>query len=225
MEYFLLFLEGIITFISPCILPMFPLYVSYFSGGNLEDKKEKYSTIWNVTGFVLGFTVIFTMIGAMAGTFGALIKDHQEIVNLISGAVVTVFGLNYIGILKIGFLARSFRFDYEIKTARFFSAVLFGIVFAIGWTPCVGTFLGSALMIAVHSGDAIKGTVMLLIYSVGLGIPFVLCGIFIDSVKGTFAFFKRHYGIINKISGMILVVIGITMMTGTFYKVLSILTI
>lgn len=224
MEYLLLLLEGMLTFISPCILPMIPVYISYFSGGNTKEE-EKYSVIWNVAGFVAGFTIIFTTIGAMAGTFGALIKTHQGIINLMCGAIVTVFGLNYMGVLKIRFLDKSVRITYEIKTARFFSSVLFGMIFSIGWTPCVGTFLGSALMIAVYSGNAMKGVVMLLIYSIGLGIPFILCGIFIDSVKGTFAVFKTHYSLINKIAGSILTVTGISMMTGMFNKMISILAI
>lgn len=225
MEYLLLFLEGMLTFISPCILPMIPVYISYLSGGNTGEVEDRYSTVRNVTGFVLGFTIIFTLVGALAGTFGALIKTHQGIVNFICGAVVTVFGLHYMGILKLKFLEKSIRIDYEIKTVRFISSVLFGMIFSIGWTPCVGTFLGSALMIAVSSGDTVKGVVMLLIYSFGLGISFLMCGIFIDSLKEAFSFIKKHYGVINKVSGGILVVTGILMMTGMFYKIMSMLAI
>lgn len=225
MEYILLFLEGMLTFISPCILPMIPIYISYFSGGDTEETKERYSGVWNVGGFVLGFTVVFTMIGAMAGTFGAMIKTHQEIVNFVCGVIVMVFGLNYMGILKIKILSKSYQIHYEIKTIRFFSSILFGMVFSIGWTPCVGTFLGTALMIAVSSGNTIKGVLMLLIYSIGLGIPFMLCGIFIDSLKGAFSFLKKHYDLINKVAGGTLVVTGVLMMTGMFYKMISILAI
>lgn len=223
MEYLLTFLEGMITFISPCILPMLPVYISYFSGDNTQEGEKKHNVFWNVSGFVLGFTIIFTMIGALAGTFGAMIKIHQEIVNVICGAIVMIFGLNYMGIFRLKFLQKSYRIDYEIKTVRFLSSILFGMVFSAGWTPCVGTFLGSALMIAVSSGDIKKGVLMLLIYSMGLGIPFMLCGIFIDSLKGTLSFFKSHYSLINKVAGGILVVTGILMMTGMFYKTMSIL--
>lgn len=225
MEYVLLFLEGMITFISPCILPMIPIYISYFSGGDTGEVKGRYSAIWNTAGFVAGFTIIFTITGAMAGTFGALLKTHQGIVNFICGVVMIVFGLNYIGILKLRFLTKSYRLNYEIKTVRFLSSVLFGMIFSIGWTPCVGTFLGSALMIAVSSGDTVKGVLMLLLYSIGLGIPFILCGIFIDSLKGAFSFLKEHYDLINKVSGGILVVTGVLMMTGMFYKLVSVLAI
>lgn len=225
MEYLLLFLEGIITFISPCILPMIPVYISYFSGGSTDERNNKYSTVQNIAGFVLGFTIVFTLIGALAGTIGTLIITHQRFVNAICGTIITVFGLNYMGVLKLKHLAKSYRINYEIKSMHFISSLLFGMVFSIGWTPCVGTFLGSALMIALSSGNTGKGILMLLIYSIGLGVPFMLCGIFIDSLKGTFTFFKQHYKLINRISGGILVIIGISMITGTFYKITSILTI
>jgi cytochrome c-type biogenesis protein len=224
MEYFLLFLEGIITFISPCILPLLPLYVSYFVGGNEENTKSKYNALINSLGFVLGFTIIFTLLGTLAGTFGSFIKEKSVIINILGGFIVVLFGANYMGILKIPFLERSLKMNAEIKTFKFLSSILFGMIFAIGWTPCVGTFLGAALMIAVNSQDILKGTIMLLIYSIGLGIPFVICAILIDKLKETFNSIKSNYKVINRISGIILVVIGISIMTGYLNKILSLLT-
>ena len=127
------------------------------------------------------------------------------------------------GILKISFLERSLKMKSEIKTFKFLSAIIFGMIFAIGWTPCVGTFLGAALMIAVKSQDILKGTIMLLIYSIGLGIPFVICALLIDKLKETFNFIKRNYKVINIMSGIILVIIGISIMTGHLNKILSLL--
>ena len=224
MEYFMLFLEGIITFISPCILPLLPLYVSYFVGGNEYDDKSKYNALVNSLGFVLGFTIIFTLLGTLAGTFGAFIKEQSVIINILGGFIVVLFGANYMGIFKIPFLERSLKINTKIKTFKFLSSIAFGIIFAIGWTPCVGTFLGAALMIAVNSQDILKGTIMLLIYSIGLAIPFVICAILIDKLKETFNFIKRNYKVINKISGIILVIIGISIMTGYLNKILSLLT-
>ena len=225
MEYFLLFLEGIITFISPCILPLLPLYVSYFVGGNEENDKSKYNALVNSLGFVLGFTIIFTLLGTLAGTFGSFIKEQSVIINILGGFIVVLFGANYMGIFKIPFLERSLKMNAEIKTFKFLSSILFGMIFAIGWTPCVGTFLGAALMIAVNSQDILKGTIMLLIYSIGLGIPFVICAILIDKLKETFNFIKRNYKVINRISGIILVIIGISIMTGYLNKILSFINI
>ena len=224
MEYFLLFLEGIITFISPCILPLLPLYVSYFIGGNEDDDgKSKYNALVNSLGFVLGFTIIFTLLGTLAGTFGAFIKEQSVIINILGGFIVVLFGANYMGIFKIPFLERSLKINNKIKTFKFISSIAFGIIFAIGWTPCVGTFLGSALMIAVNSQDMVKGTIMLLIYSIGLGIPFVICALLLDKLKETFNFIKSNYKVINNISGIILVIIGISIMTGHLNKILSLL--
>lgn len=224
MEYFLLFLEGIITFISPCILPLLPLYISYFAGGIEENSKSKYSVLINSIGFVLGFTIIFALLGTLAGTFGSFIKTQSTTINFVGGLIVIIFGINYIGIFKISLLERSFKINLKIKTFKFFSSVLFGMIFGIGWTPCVGTFLGAALMLAVNSQDTLKGTIMLLIYSIGLGIPFVICAILIDKVKETFDFIKRNYKVINAISGIVLITIGISIMTGYLNKLLSILT-
>jgi len=223
MEYFLLFLEGIITFISPCILPLLPLYVSYFAGGNEGKDESKYNTLINSLGFVLGFTIVFTLLGTLAGTFGNFIKEQSTVINFLGGFILVLFGVNYMGILKISFLERSLKMKSEIKTFKFLSAIIFGMIFAIGWTPCVGTFLGAALMIAVNSQDILKGTIMLLIYSIGLGIPFVICALLIDKLKETFNFIKRNYKVINIISGIILVIIGISIMTGHLNKILSLL--
>lgn len=224
MEYFLLFLEGIITFISPCILPLLPLYISYFAGGNDGGSRSKYSALANALGFVLGFTIIFTILGTLAGSFGSFIKEKSSIINVLSGLIIILFGLNYMGIFKIPFLERSLKINAEIKNFKFLSSILFGIIFAIGWTPCVGTFLGTALMVAVNSQHILKGTILLLTYSIGLGIPFVLCAILIDGLKDAFNFIKRNYEIINKVSGIILVVIGFSIMTGYLNKILSLLT-
>ena len=179
MQYLLLFLEGIITFISPCILPLLPLYISYFMGGNGDNEKFKYRTLINSLGFVLGFTIIFTLLGTLAGTFGSFIKEQSFIINIFSGLIVILFGINYVGIFKISLFEKSLKLKTEIKTFKFFSSIVFGMIFGIGWTPCVGTFLGTALMIAVNSQETVKGTIMLLIYSLGLGIPFIVCAILI----------------------------------------------
>ncbi|WP_160691738.1 cytochrome c biogenesis CcdA family protein [Clostridium sp. C2-6-12] len=224
MEYLLLFLEGIITFISPCILPLLPLYISYFIGGNEDNDNKKYNAFINSLGFVLGFTIIFTLLGTLAGTFGSFIKEQSFALNFIGGLLIVIFGLNYMGILKIKLLDKSLKLENKIKTFKFFSSVAFGMIFAIGWTPCIGTFLSAALMIAVNSQETFKGTIMLLIYSLGLGIPFVICAILLDKLKEAFNFIKKNYKIINISSGLVLVIIGIFMMTGHLNKFLALLT-
>lgn len=222
MEYLLLFLEGIITFISPCILPMLPIYISYFAGENNDN--NKIGALKNSLGFVLGFTVVFTLLGTLAGTFGTFIKEHYGVLNIVGGIIIIIFGLNYLGIFKISILEKSYKMNINISPVRFISAILFGMVFAIGWTPCVGTFLGSALMIAANSQDIVRGAVMLLVYSIGLGIPFIISAVLISKMKETITFIKKNYKGINIASGVILVIIGVAMMTGYLNKILSLLS-
>ena len=220
MQYMISFLEGIITFISPCLLPMLPIYLSYFAGGGERTVKK---TLVGSSGFVTGFTAVFVAMGALAGTLGSFLKEYQTVVNLVSGLIVILFGLNFMGILKLN-LFRGTHGAVKTDNMGFFSAVLFGMVFSVGWTPCVGAFLGSALMMASQQGQALQGMVMLLAYSLGLGIPFVLSAVLIGYLKTAFDFIKRHYAIINVASGIALVIVGILMMTGTLGRLLSLLS-
>lgn len=220
MQYAISFLEGIITFLSPCLLPMLPIYVSYFAGGG-ERRTGK--TVAAALGFVLGFTAVFMALGALAGTLGGFLAAHQTAVNLVSGLVVIFFGLNYLGVLKASLFRGSSR-SMGAGDLGFFSAVLFGVIFSLGWTPCVGAFLGSALMLASQQGQALTGMRMLLCYSVGLGIPFVLSAVLIDQLKSTFEFIKKHYRIVNMVSGVLLVAIGVLMATGQMGRLLALLS-
>ena len=221
MQYVVSFLEGIITFISPCLLPMLPIYISYFAGGE-EDRGMK-KTLANAAGFVLGFTAVFTAMGALAGTVGSFLREYQTAVNLVSGLVVVFFGLNFLGVFRVNLFRGSSR-TVNTDQMGFFSAVLFGIVFSVGWTPCVGAFLGSALMLASQQGHVAEGMLMLLVYSLGLGIPFLLSAVLIGYLKSTFDWIKRHYRIINIISGILLVLIGLLMATGMFGRLLGLLS-
>lgn len=216
MSYFISFLEGIITFISPCLLPMIPIYLTYFAGSGERTTKK---TVIGALGFVTGFTMIFVSMGALAGTIGSFFTEHQTIVNIVCGLIVVFFGLNFMGVFKLT-LFKGMKKDISTDHMSFFSAVLFGIVFSLGWTPCVGAFLGSALLLASQEGQALQGILMLLCYSMGLGIPFLLSALLIDSLKGAFTFIKKHYTIINFISGCLLVIVGILMATGTLGRIL-----
>ena len=217
MQYFISFLEGIITFISPCLLPMLPIYISYFAGGGERSTKK---TVVNALGFVLGFTLVFTALGALAGTLGSILIKYQTIVNIVCGAVVIFFGLNFLGVLKLN-LFRGMSGEIETENMGFFSAMLFGMIFSVGWTPCVGAFLGSALMMASTQGQILKGVVMLLCYSMGLGIPFLISAVLIDKLKSTFLFIKKNYYIINVICGIFLIIVGIGMASGVLGRLLS----
>ncbi len=222
MEYVLSFLEGIITFISPCLLPMLPIYVSYFAGQSSEGNKHR--ALLNAFGFVLGFTTVFVALGAFAGTLGGFIKEYNTVFNIISGVIVILFGLNYLEIVRIPFINTNRYLRINKDNMSFLSSMLFGIIFSIGWTPCVGAFLGSALMLAAQSRESIKGVLMLLCFSLGLGIPFIASAVLIDRLKTTFDLIKKHYRVINLISGCLLIIVGIFMATGYLAYFLSFLT-
>ena len=220
MQYFISFLEGIITFISPCLLPMLPIYVSYFAGGGERTVKKTLST---AAGFVLGFTLVFMILGALAGTVGSFLIKYETAVNIVCGLAVVFFGLNYLGVFKLN-LFRGTRRTMDTSDLGFFSAILFGMIFSIGWTPCVGAFLGSALMLASQQGHVLEGMVMLLVYSLGLGIPFLISAVLIDKLKTTFDWIKRHYSVINMVCGILLILIGILMATGLMGRFITVIS-
>lgn len=218
MDYILSFLEGIVTFISPCILPMIPIYLLYFAGED-GDTGNTRKVFINALGFVIGFTIIFVSLGGIFAGAGALLRQYKQIVNIVTGAVVVLFGLNFTGLIKIGFLNRTKKLESGKKKKGFFGTVLLGIVFSIGWSPCVGTFLGTALIMASQKGTVAEGLIMLLLYSLGLGIPFILSAVLIDKLKGAFNWIKAHMTVIQRVCGVLLMVMGVLMMTGTFSKI------
>ena len=220
MQYVISFLEGIITFISPCLLPMLPIYISYFAGGG-ERKTAK--TVTCSLGFVVGFTLMFMAMGALAGTVGSFLRQYETAVNIVSGLVVIFFGLSFLGVFQLKLFQGS-RYSVDANNMGFFPALVFGIVFSVGWTPCVGAFLGSALMLASQQGHVVEGMLMLLAYSMGLGIPFVLSAVLIDYLKSAFNWIKRNYRVINAVCGGLLILIGVLMATGTLGRLLALLS-
>ena len=215
MDYAITFLEGVITFISPCLLPMLPIYVAFFAG-NAGDKQRgsMRRTLLCAAGFIIGFTAVFTLMGALAGTLGSLLARWQTVLDTVCGIIVIVLGLNYLGVLRIPLLQRTLKPESDVVPRGFGSSLLFGIVFAIGWTPCVGAFLGSALSLAASSAQTGKGVALLLCYSLGLGLPFALAAILIDQLEGAFAWVKAHYSVIDRVCGALLVIVGVLMATG-----------
>ena len=199
---------------------MLPIYLSYFAGGGERSTRK---SLIGAAGFVTGFTLVFIALGALAGTVGSFLQAHQTAVNLITGLVVIFFGLSYLGVFKVTLFRGSNR-TVRTNTAGFFPSMLLGIVFSIGWTPCVGAFLGSALMLASQQGHVLEGVMMLLAYSLGLGIPFLLSAVLIDYLKFAFQWIKRHYGVINTVCGVLLVLLGVLMATGMLGRFLTLLS-
>ena len=192
---------------------MLPVYISYFAG-----KKEK--PLANSIGFVAGFTLVFVTLGAFAGAVGGFLQEYSVAVNIVTGAIVVLLGLNYLGAIRIPIPVKNSKVK-KLKPLTFASSIIFGMVFAVAWTPCVGAWLGAALLRASHQGTAAEGALMLFAYSMGLGIPLVISAVLLNHLKGAFEFIKRNYRIINIIAGSMLVIIGILMMTGHFGRFMA----
>ncbi len=196
---------------------MLPAYVSYFAGGG---KNGKGMALRNAFGFVSGFTLMFVLMGALAGTAGSFLARYRAAVNVVAGLFVIFFGLSFLGVFELPFSHKG-EGAAPKNNLGFWSSVLFGVVFSTGHIPCIAAVLGSALMLASSVGGAFEGIVMLFVYSLGLGVPLVLSAVLIDRLKNTLAFIKRNYGIINKISGGILVSIGALMATGLIDRMIE----
>ncbi len=214
MQFLITFLEGIISFLSPCMLPMLPLYLSYFAGN--ADKKQH--TLLRAGVFVLGFTLVFSLLGLFAGTIGTFLATYRTAVNIVCGLLVILFGLSYLNIIPLPFF-KGMQKTIEIKNV--FSAFLFGVIYSVSLTPCVGAFLGSALMMASVSGTAVQGVLLLVTYSLGLGIPFLLSAVLIEKLHTAFRFIKQHYNVINLISGIFLILTGIAIACGWMGKLMA----
>ncbi|MBQ7082199.1 MAG: cytochrome c biogenesis protein CcdA, partial [Oscillospiraceae bacterium] len=214
MQYFITFLEGVVSFLSPCMLPMLPVYVSYFAAGS--PKKSRAFVRSGL--FVLGFTAVFTLMGLFAGTVGGFLSRHQRWMDLVCGLVVILFGLSYLEVIRLPFLK---GVDDVPMAQGLFSAFLFGMIYSVSLTPCVGAFLGSALMLAGSAGGAGKGALLLLVYSAGLGIPFMLSTLLLHALQDAFDRIKRHYTLINRICGGALVLLGLLMASGQMSRLLA----
>lgn len=206
MEYLFTFLEGIASFISPCLLPMLPIYISYFIG---EEEKKSSKKIINALGFVLGFTLVFLILSIFASSLGMIISENIRYIKIIFGIIIIFLGLNYMEAINIKFLNKTKVIDADKKNLNFLKAILFGAIFSISWTPCIGTFLSSALLLVAKHQDMLKGILLMLVYSIGLGIPFIVSVALIEKLKQVFNVIKKNYNIIKKVSGVILIVIGI----------------
>lgn len=216
MQYAITFLEGLISFISPCMLPMLPLYISYFAG----NTNKKGHTLLRAAAFVLGFTIIFTALGLFAGTLGAILTRYRQIVNIVCGVIVIIFGLSYLEVINLP-IFKGMQSGREVTSV--FSAFIFGVIYSVSLTPCVGAFLGSALMMASTSGKAFQGALLLFTYSLGLGVPFLFSAVLVDQLSMAFGFIKKHYRIVNAICGVFLIILGVLMASGRMSAVISVL--
>ena len=227
----LVFLEGLLAFLSPCILPMLPVYFLYLSGESTAEtdaeatqskepgvkrKTRPKHLVINTLFFILGFTIVFLMLGATSTVIGQALVRHRSILEKISGAVIILLGIHMTGLIKIPFLNQDHRLNFGKRTAGMLSSLLLGIAFSFGWSPCLGPFLGSALLLSGQSSTLWEGISLLLVFSFGLGIPFLLASILFAELTSLFAWFKKHMQIIKIVSGSLLVLLGVMMLLGWF---------
>lgn len=213
MAYLLLFAEGVLTFVSPCLLPMLPVYFTFLAG------RREGKLMQNALLFTLGFSAVFTGLGAVSGSVGAMLVRYHRPVELISGLLVVLLGLSYAGILRLNVLQREWR--PMLSKASGVSPLLFGVAFALGWTPCIGPMLASALMTAATSGSSLGGMIMLMFYALGIATPFLLAALLFEQLGSALGFLTRHGETIKKLSGGLMILFGLLMMSGRLARLLS----
>lgn len=201
------------------MLPMLPIYISYFAGNTADDSTEKRHTVTRSLAFVLGFTVVFTALGLFAGVIGGFLRQYQTAVNIVTGLIVILFGLSYLEVIRLPFFK---GMNGARSITSVFSAFLFGMIYSVSLTPCVGAFLGSALMMASSGGQALTGGLLLLTYSLGLGVPFVISALLIERLTTVFNAIKKHYRVINLVCGIFLILVGIAMCFGMMNALLAV---
>ncbi len=207
MDYLLTLIEGVASFISPCILPLVPMYISYFSGAQKSDTKK---TFINSLFFVLGFTLIFILMAVFASSLGILINNNITFIKIIFGLLMILLGLIYMDLIKIsGLFFNSKQYKFDVNNLNPLRSFVFGLLFSVSHLPCVGVFLGSALMLISTEQNVIKGIILMLFYSLGIGIPFVISAILIEKIKVVFKVIKKNYKVVKIISGSILIISGI----------------
>ncbi|WP_146344559.1 cytochrome c biogenesis CcdA family protein [Falsiphaeobacter marinintestinus] len=211
---------GIVSFLSPCVLPIVPPYLAYMSGVSIgemqgEAAARRKATITALF-FVLGLSTVFLFLGFTASAFGAFFLQNQELFAKISGGVVIIFGLHFLNVFRIPLLDREARMDAESGGGSAFGAYVLGLAFAFGWTPCIGPQLGAILSLAASEASVARGTALLGVYAAGLGIPFLLAAMFLNRSMGLMNRLKRHMGLIEKVMGALLLLVGVALVTGLF---------
>jgi len=215
--FFASFVAGIVTFVSPCILPLIPAFISFIAGTSFEDAQNSASSsravAMNTVFFVAGFSIVFILMGASASYLGTLVAEYRDIIRLAGGIVVIIFGLHISGIISIPLLYREKRIGMRRISAGYFGSFMLGVAFSIGWTPCVGPILASILILASAQETVYRGMLLLAVYSAGLAIPFLLTALFIERALRMFAQIKKYFKAIEISAGAILILLGILLIT------------
>lgn len=211
---------GVVSFLSPCVLPIVPPYLAYMAGTSLEDatssNQHRGRIILSSVFFVLGLSTVFLFLGLAASALGQVFLQYQREMGIVAGVVILFFGLHFLGILRIPLLNREARLDAGDRGGSAIGAYVLGLAFAFGWTPCIGPVLGAVLSLAAQEGSVERGMVLMAVYAAGLGLPFILAAVFLTRSLGFLRRFKRHLGTVEKVMGGLLVIVGVMLITGAF---------
>ena len=211
---------GLLSFLSPCVLPIVPPYLAYMGGVSVSEMEEtraaRRRVLTSAFFFVLGLSTVFLLLGMAFSELGRMFLRVQDLFVTLAGVVVMILGAHFIGIFRIGFLDREMRVDAGDRGGSAFGAYLLGLAFAFGWTPCLGPILGAILGLAASEADAGRGAALLAFYALGLGLPFLAVAAFFPSLKGVMGWMKRHMERVEKVSGLLLWTVGLMMITGEF---------
>lgn len=218
------FLAGLISFLSPCVLPLVPPYLVYLTGATIEHvaneerQASKRAVMLSALMFVLGFSTVFVALGASASLIGTLIRAWSAELSIVAGIVIIIMGLHFLGLTRLGLLMREGRLPIP-RPVGLWGAYVMGLAFAFGWTPCIGPILAAILSVAASAATVTKGAVLLAVYSAGLGIPFLLAAFAIERFSSAFARIKRHLAVVERAMGVLLVLTGIAFLTGAVSNV------
>lgn len=217
---FVALLAGMLSFLSPCVLPIVPPYLAYMSGVSVNDMTEERTArgkaLLSASFFVLGLSTVFLFLGFTASAFGAFFLQNQVLFARVAGVIVIVFGLHFLGVFRIPILDQEARLDAGDQGGSAVGAYLLGLAFAFGWTPCIGPQLGAILSLAASEASIVRGTTLLAVYALGLGVPFLLVAVFMDRSMGLMNKLKRHMKTIERAMGGLLLLVGVALLTGAF---------
>ncbi len=223
LSFYIAFAAGLLSFLSPCVLPLVPSYLAFITGLSFEEltrednRRERRKTIFfHSLMFGLGFSTLFVALGASATYLGQFLSAHRDTIRIAGGILIILFGLFISGVFSFDFLQREKKLHLRSKPLGFLGSYLVGLTFAAGWTPCVGPILASILLYASAQQDMGSGIFLLLAYSLGMGLPFLVCALALNSFLDTFRKTARHMGMITKVGGGLLILVGILLLTDSF---------
>lgn len=218
------FFAGLLSFLSPCVLPLVPSYVTFITGMGLDDITQKRrAALVHALLFVLGFSFIFIALGAGASAFGRLLLMNRVWIARVGGILMVLMGLWMLGVIRIGALQQERRVHLSDKPLGYLGTVVVGLAFGAGWTPCIGPTLSAILVMAANESELQKGILLLAFYSAGLAVPFLLSALLLDRFLGFFQRFRKHIGTINRVAGILLILVGVGMFTGWFARLAAVL--